>query len=64
MQIEKLSQSYLVSILEEEKIPLVSNALQLLREGKEPTPRSPLFKDEGESTVVDNYLKILSRTLR
>lgn len=62
MQIEKLSQSYLVSILEEEKIPLVSNALQLLREGKEPTPRSPLFKDEGESTVVDNYLKILSRT--
>jgi hypothetical protein len=62
MQIEKLTQSYLVSILEEEKIPMVSNALQLLREGKEPTPRSPLFKDEGESTVFDNYLKILSRT--
>lgn len=62
MQIEKLTQSYLVSILEKEKIPMVSNALQLLREGKEPTVRSPLFKDEGESVVIDNYLEILSRT--
>ena len=62
MQIEKLTQPQLESTLEKEKIPMVSNALQMLREGKEPTPRSPLFKDKGESIVVDDYLEILSRT--
>lgn len=62
MKIEKISRSVLVSILEEEKIPLVSNSLQSLREGKQPTPRSPLFKGEDESDVIDNYFAILSRT--
>jgi len=62
MNIEKLTQSYLVSILEKEKIQEVSNALQMLREGKESTPRSPLFKGEPEDGVFKNYLQILSRT--
>lgn len=62
MQIEKITRSYLVSILEEEKIPMVSNSLQLLREGKLSTPRSPLFKGESERDVIDNYFNLLSRT--
>jgi len=62
MLIEKLTQSYLESILEKEKIPMVSNALQMLREGKEPTKRSPLFKDVSESDVIRSYLEILSAT--
>lgn len=62
MQIEKLTQAYLDSILDKEKIPVVSGSLELQRTGKSPTPRTPFYKDKSETEVISNWLKLLSES--
>jgi len=62
MEIEKLSQRYIESILEKEKIENVSAGLRIIRDGKTPEQRSPLFKGTREIDVIDGYFEVLSRT--
>jgi hypothetical protein len=61
MKYTEISSNTLDSILDKEKQPNVSNLLMGIREGKLPTPRTPLFKSESESEVMDGWLQIISR---
>lgn len=51
--------------LDEQLTPLAQTqaaaGFQMLREGKQPTSRTPLYKDSSEEEVFDNWLTILSR---
>jgi hypothetical protein len=60
MEFTEISSNTLDSILDTEKQPNVSNLLMGIREGKLPTTRSPLFKGETESSIINGWLKILS----
>lgn len=60
MNITEIGSTYMDSILDKEKQPLVSNFLMGIREGKLPTPRTPLFKGEPEDSVMTGWLQILS----
>jgi hypothetical protein len=59
MNIVEIGSTYLLSILDKEKHPDVSNLLMGIREGKLPTPRSPLFKGLSLEQVLDSWLKAL-----
>jgi len=61
MQIEKFTQTYLDSILDKEKQPVVSASLETLRLGKLPTPRTPLFKDIESDKVFKMWTDILNQ---
>lgn len=61
MQIEKISQTQLRSILDEEKVGVVSAFLEKLRLGANPTPRSPLFSDKSTSEVFEEWMEVLNR---
>lgn len=61
MNIEKISQTLLQSILDEEKIGVVSAFLEKLRLGSLPTPRSPLFADKSTSEVIAEWTEVLNR---
>lgn len=61
MQISKVEQTELDSILDKEKNQVVSDSLETLRLGRPPTPRSPLFSDLPENQVWDSWLAILDR---
>jgi len=61
MQISKVEQKELDSILDKEKSQVVSDSLETLRLGRPPTPRSPLFSDLTETQVWDGWLAILNR---
>lgn len=60
MNITEIGSTYLDSILDKEKQPNVSNLLMGIREGKLPTPRTPLFKDQNEDSVFQGWLQIIS----
>lgn len=59
MNLIEISPMTMESILDKEKIPLVINFLMGIREGKLPSPRTPLFKAEDEDTVFKRWLDIL-----
>jgi len=61
MQIEKISQAQLQSILDEEKVGVASAFLEKLRLGSMPTPRSPLFGDLSSDEVFSRWLQVLNR---
>jgi len=61
MQISKVTQAELDSILDKEKIQVVSDSLETLRLGKLPTPRTPFYKDVPQEEVFSNWISILNR---
>jgi len=61
MKIEKFPQTYLDSILDKEKVQVVSDTLETLRVGKLPTPRTPLYKDLTEDQIFAKWKLTLAQ---
>lgn len=61
MNIEKFSQAYLESIIDKEKIQVVSDTLETLRVGRPPTPRTPLYKDLSEDEILEKWKSQLTQ---
>jgi hypothetical protein len=61
MKILKVTQTYINSVVDTDKTDAVSGTLRVLREGKMPTKRSPLFKGIDSDVVVDTWVDILEK---